>query len=48
MPESPHQEEEMAKTHWEAGKSYVHKSTSLEAVKDKTYIGDVHVPSTGY
>jgi hypothetical protein len=36
MPESPHLEDEMAKTHLEDRKSYVHKSTRQEVVKDKT------------
>jgi hypothetical protein len=44
MPESPHQENEMAKTHLEDRKSYVHKSTCQEVEKDKIYFGDVHVP----
>jgi hypothetical protein len=44
MPESPHQEDEMAKTHLEDRKSYVHKSTCQEVEKDKTYFEDVHVP----
>jgi hypothetical protein len=34
----------MAKTNLEDRKSYLHKSTCQEVVKDKTYIGDVHVP----
>jgi hypothetical protein len=44
MPESPHQEDEMAKTHLEDRMSYVHKSTCPEVEKDKTYFEDVHVP----
>jgi hypothetical protein len=45
---SPHLEEEMAKTHWEGKKSHVHKNTSLEAGKDKTHVGDVHMPDYTY
>ena len=44
MPESPHQEDEMAKTQLEDRNSYVHKSTCQEVAKDKAYFGDVHVP----
>jgi hypothetical protein len=44
MPESPHQEDKMAKTHLEDRKSYVHKITCQEVEKDKTYFKDVHVP----
>jgi hypothetical protein len=44
MPEYPHLEDEMAKTHLEDRKSYVHKSTCQEVEKDKTYFGDVHMP----
>ena len=36
MPESPHQEDEMAKTQLEDRKSYVHKSTCQEVEKGKT------------
>jgi hypothetical protein len=43
-PESPHLEDEMPKTHLEDRKSYVHKNTCQEVVKDKTHIEDVHGP----
>jgi hypothetical protein len=43
-PENPHQRGKMAKTHREGKKSHVRKSTSLEAVQDKTHVGEVHVP----
>jgi hypothetical protein len=41
--ESPHQEDVMTKTHREDRKSYVHKSTCQEVVKDKAYIEDIDV-----
>jgi hypothetical protein len=36
----------MTKTHWEERKSYVHKSTCQEVMKDKAYIEDVDVPDS--
>jgi hypothetical protein len=46
-PEDHHQEDEMAKTHLEDRKSYVHKRTCQEVEKDKTNFGNVLVPG-GY
>jgi hypothetical protein len=43
-PEDHHQEDEMAKTHLEDRKSYVHKRTCQEVEKDKTNFGDVLMP----